>query len=460
MAKGIEMSVHARHGTKSAVSLFCLFFLLCAFSTAAAETQPQTVTLTQAIQAALQDGLDTKITGLELQAARAQYDQSVAQSSASLDGTASAGYSQGTPGRADSLAAGVSFSLPQTMTSADLTASYSITRDDFGAELSVGQTIWDGYGSPLDGGKGAASLKQSAFALRGKELAAAVSRQELISGVKQAYYALLSAQHTVAVRREALAQQQAQYERTKARAESRLATSLEVRQAEINARSAELDLAAAEAALAAGRRALSLAAGWPGDRLYTVAEAPDPVAPALDVPALVAAAMEKRIDVRRQALDAQSAAVTLALRRAARSPTVSASGSVSLATWSIGISGKIPLVDSGLSAAGVREAEIAVEQARLEAERLAETVTSEVTAAVADLKDLAARVELATARRDLSRAWYELAQTKLSLGLGSTLDVLDALVDLTEADVGLSKARSDVYLGILRLQDAVGTIEE
>ena len=120
--------------------------------------------------------------------------------------------------------------------------------------------------------------------------------------------------------------------------------------------------------------------------------------------------------MRRQALDAQSAAVTLALRRAARSPTVSASGSVSLATWSIGISGKIPLVDSGLSAAEVREAEIAVEQARLDAERLVETVTTEVTAAVADLKDLAARVELATARRDLSRAWYELAQTKLVPG--------------------------------------------
>ena len=346
------------------------------------------------------------------------------------------------------------------MTSADLTASYSITRNDLGAELSVGQTIWDGYGSPLDGGKGAASLRQSALALQGKELAAAAARQELISGVKQAYYALLSAQHTVAVRREALSQQQAQYERTKARAESRLATSLEVRQAEINSRSAELDLATAEAALAAGRRTLSLAAGWPGDRLYIVAEAPDPVAPALDIPALVAAALEKRIDVRRQALDAQSAAVTLALRKAARSPTVSASGSVSLATWSIGISGKIPLVDSGLSAAQVRETEIAVEQAQLEARQLTETVTTEVTTAVADLNDLVARVDLATARRDLARAQYELAQTKLSLGVGSTLDVLDALVDLTEADVGLSKAKSDVYLGILRLQDAVGTIEE
>ena len=154
------MSDHARRGTKAAVPLFCLFFLLCGFSPAVAETRPETVTLAQAIRAALQDGLDAKIAGLDLQTARAQYDQAAAQSSVSLDGTASAGYSKGTLGTADSLAAGISFSLPQTMTSADLTASYSITRDDFGAELSVGQTIWDGTGSPLDGGKGAASLRR------------------------------------------------------------------------------------------------------------------------------------------------------------------------------------------------------------------------------------------------------------------------------------------------------------
>ena len=189
------------------------------------------------------------------------------------------------------------------MTTADVSASYSITRDDLGAELKVGQTIWDGYGSPIDGGKGAASLKQSALSLQVKELSAETSRQGVISKIKQAYYALLSAQHTVTVRREAFSQQQAQYERTKARAEAQLATSLELRQAEINARSAELDLAAAEAALTASRRTLSLAAGWPGDRLYTVAEAPDPVAPALDIPALVATAMEKRIDVRQQKLE-------------------------------------------------------------------------------------------------------------------------------------------------------------
>jgi outer membrane protein TolC len=434
-----------------------VFLFLSVIPSAAADNVTETVTLTQAIQAALQDGLNAKIASLTLEAARAQYDQAVAQSSSSLGGSASAGYSRD---RADSLGAGLSFSLPRTMTSADVSASYSIARNDPGVSLSVDQTIWDGYGSPLNGGKSAASLKQSSLSLQVKELAATSSRQDVISKVKQAYYALLAAQHTVAASRDALDQQQAQYERTKARAESSLATSLDVRQAEINARSAELDLTTAEAALAANRRLLSLAAGWPGDRLYTVAEAPDPVAPALDIPALVAEAMKNRVDVQQQELNAQSAAITLSLRKAAKSPTVSANGSVSLDTWSIGFSGQIPLIDSGLAAAQVRETEIANEQARLEGQQLAETVTTEVMTAVTDLKDLVARVDLATTRRDLASAQYELAQTKLGLGIGSTLDVLDALVTLTQADVSLSKAKSDVYLGILRLQDAIGTIEE
>ncbi|MCX7031942.1 MAG: TolC family protein [Spirochaetes bacterium] len=448
------MDDRLRHGARVVLPLF---LLLSAISFAVAENPTETVTLTQALQAALQGGPDAKITGLTLEAAQVQYDQAVAQSSPSLDGNASAGYSRD---KADSLGAGLSFSLPRTMTSADVSASYGITHNAFGAELRVGQTIWDGYGSPIDGGKSAASLKQSALSLQVKELSVESSRQDVISKVKQAYYALLSAQHTVTARREALSQQQAQYERTKALADNQLATSLDVRQAEINARTSELDLATSEAALTASRRTLSLAAGWPGDRLYTVAEAPDPVAPALDIAALVATAMEKRIDVRQQELNAQSAAITLALRKAAKSPTVSANGSVSLVTWSFGVSGQIPLIDSGLTAAQVRETEISNETARHQAAQLAETVTTEVTVAVTDLKDLLARAELATARRDLARARYELAQAKLGLGIGSTLDVLDALVSLTEADVSLSKTKSDVYLGILRLQDAIGTIEE
>jgi outer membrane protein TolC len=458
VAKGSGMNDRLRSLWRSIAKAAPILLLLAGTASLAfAQTTGETITLTQVLQAALAAGPDAKAAGLSLDAARAQYDQAAAQASSNLKGTASAGYS---PDRADSLGADLSFSLPRTMTSADLSGSYSITRDDLAAELRVSQTIWDGYGTPIDGGKSAASLKQSELSLRGKELASESARQNVVSTVKQAYYALLAAQHTVSARQEALNQQQAQYERTKVLADAQLATSLELQQAEINARSAELDLAEAEAGLATSRRTLSLAAGWPGDRAYTAAEAPDPVAPELDIPTLVATAMKNRVDVQQQELSAQSTAITLALRKAAKSPTVSASGSVSLDTWSVGVSGTIPIVDSGLAAAQVRETEITNEQARLEAAQLAETVTTEVTAAVTDLKDLIARADLAASRRDLAQAKHELAQTKLSLGIGSTLDALDVLVALTEADVSLAKAKSDVHLGILRLQDAVGIIEE
>jgi outer membrane protein TolC len=471
MKKGSDMSDRLRHGARGA---FPLFLLLSALSSAWAQTAPETVTLAQAIQAALQTGPDAKLAGLGLESARVQHDQAVAKAGPTLDSSPGASFSapfKNIGSWSGQVIGDLSFSLPQTMTSASLKATLDSSLQDtpplpvvretsVGLSLSVNQTIWDGYGSPIDGGKNAASMKQSDISLQSKELSAESSRQDIVSKVKQAYYALLSAQHAVTARREALSQQQAQYERTKALADNQLATGLELRQAAINVRSAELDVTAAEESLAAGRRSLSLAAGWPGDRAYVVAEAADPAAPSLDVAALVATAMEKRIDVRQQKLNEETAAITLALRKAAKSSTVNAGAIISLSSWSFRVDAKIPIVDSGLAAAQVRETEISNETSRVQAAQLVETITTEVTAAVTDLKDLLARAELAADRRDVAAAQRDLAQARLDQGVGSTLDVLAALVSLTNADVSLSKAKSDVQLGILRLQDAIGTIEE
>ena len=116
-----------RHGVRVA---FPLFLLLSALSSAWAQTAPETVSLAQAIQAALEAGPDAKLAGLSLESARVQHDQAVARSGPTLDGSASAGYRftfaepDAMPPRPASgsfpLDAGLSFSLPQTMTGADL----------------------------------------------------------------------------------------------------------------------------------------------------------------------------------------------------------------------------------------------------------------------------------------------------------------------------------------------------
>ena len=84
------MSDRSRHGVRVA---FPLFLLLSAVPFAFAQTATETVTLTQAIQAALQGGPDAKIVGLTLEAAQVQYDQAAAKASSNLNGNASAGYS-------------------------------------------------------------------------------------------------------------------------------------------------------------------------------------------------------------------------------------------------------------------------------------------------------------------------------------------------------------------------------
>ena len=70
------MSERQRRRARAALPLFLLFGVV---SLSFAETATETVTLDQALQAALQGGLDAKIAGLTLEAARAQYDQAAAQ---------------------------------------------------------------------------------------------------------------------------------------------------------------------------------------------------------------------------------------------------------------------------------------------------------------------------------------------------------------------------------------------
>ncbi len=121
------MSDRPRHGARV---VFPLFLLLGALSSAWAQTAPETVTLAQAIQAALQAGPDAKLAGLSLEvgaravrpgrgAVRADPRRQRERQLSRTDFGAMIPL-------ADSLGAGLSFSLPQTMTGATLSASYSI----------------------------------------------------------------------------------------------------------------------------------------------------------------------------------------------------------------------------------------------------------------------------------------------------------------------------------------------
>jgi outer membrane protein TolC len=326
----------------------------------------------------------------------------------------------------------------------------------------VSQTIWDGY----PGGQARASVQQAEITLRSRSLADAADRRDLALKVSQAYYAVLSAQRTLGLRQDAVAQRELEEKRALILSEGGTASALEVTQAGVNLRGARIDLQAALSALASARRTLSLLAGWQPDSDYEAGEAPDPAVPTLETPALVQEALSRRADLQQAALAVRTGEIVLALKKAQSSPAITASAGADysrgwesgtdLLTWSLAVRGSIPIVDSGLAAAQAAEASAQDQAARIAAESLAARIASEVEQKAASVRELRERAELARSSLELSRMQAELAELKFQQGAGTQMEALAASVAVSNARAALEKARSDAQLAVLELQNAVG----
>jgi outer membrane protein TolC len=473
--------VHSFHmRRRTALALVSLLILLAAAAlpvAAIANDGRETVSLAQVLEAALGQGPDIRQSELQKEISRLQYDQAKARDGLSLKGTAGANRADvladsrsETPWNprtkpSDTAQASLGLAFPLTTVSVD--ANHRITETDPLAQstslsLSISRTIWDGY----PGGQARASVQQAEIAMQSRALASESDRRDIALKVSQAYYAVLSAQRTLGLRQDAVGQREEELKKTQALYESGTAAAVELKQAEINLGTARLDLDSAGSSLRTARVKLSNLAGWPADRDYDVAEAEDPAVPSLDLAALVQTALSRRADLKQAALTVRTGEISLALKKAQSSPTISASGGATLshawdaktdlATWSLGLQGSLPIVDAGLAAAQTAEAAKQNEISRLQQVSLAASIAASVEEAAASVRDLKGRVEIARASLQVAEMKSQLAVLQFQQGTGSQLDVLTASVNLSSARASLEKAGSDAQVAVLQLQNAIG----
>jgi outer membrane protein len=433
------------------------------------------VSLEEALAAAEHSGPDARLSRVNLATSESQLAQARAQNGLGLSGTAGITRTMPNPGLGapslpvspiDTLQAGIQLTAPLS-TRIGISAGSGLpgasSSGSLGSvTLSGSSTLWDGY----PGGRARAAVKQAEIALHGAQVSDEASLKSLAYRVKQAYYSMLSAQRELAVLEDTLAIRQQELARTQGQFDRGEVTRIDVQQAQINERAAELDLQAARDSISIARERLSGLAGWPLDRQYEAAEAPDLSVPDLDAAAAVRTALARRADLRQLELSRASGELTLALRQSQAWPTVSASGSFSVdhdwpsggsaTDWSAGLEVSVPILDSGLTANQVQEAGLRNQALDIQRAQLADWIATEVRNDIFVVQDLGARAELASKSLALAQDQYELAQTQADMGVLSTLDLLDASVTLTTARVNLARSRSDAQLAVLALQDAMG----
>lgn len=449
---------------------------LLASSWAAAAEAGGLVTLAGCLEAALASGAAARRARADLALAEARYAEARAGAAPAVAGSASAGRdassltgSSAAARRAanplDTLRAGLTASGPAT--SVDLSAAQSLEESPVpvhttAVNLSARQTLWDGY----PGGRGRAALRQAELTLQAARLTEEEARRTVVADLTQAYYAVLAAQSAVQLQADTVAQRREELARVQALVELAAGSSLDLLQARVNLTGAEVELLSARDALDSARARLSSLAGWPVEREYTVAEAAELGVPKIDAAAAAAQALEQRLDLRRLRLTAAAGEIALVAKRAERSPVVSVSGGVGWLqdwtdgdgrmSWNADLSVSVPVYDAGLRVAQARQAELANESVRIQAEELTASITAEVRDAAAALRLKVAKAELARRSLELAQANYDVADLKLSAGAASPVDLLDASVKFSAARAAEMQARWDLQLAILSLQAATG----
>ncbi|HUZ18122.1 MAG TPA: TolC family protein, partial [Spirochaetia bacterium] len=247
------------------------------------------------------------------------------------------------------------------------------------------------------------------------------------------------------------------------------ASSLDVLQSQIAERSAELDLATAQNTVAQDRQKLSVLVGWPIDSGYTVATVTVPTTPTITLDYAVATALANRVELKQILLNRESDAVSLKSASIQNLPVVSVNGGASYrlywsgtgssGTWNAGVSVSLPILDGGLAAAQVSQAQSALDQLSVQEAQQKQNITIGVRGAYFSVTDAGNRLALAQQNVDQAQKQYELEKIKFTAGLASNLDVLTAFVTLTNAQVAEEAANTTLSLAVLNLQQAMGTID-
>lgn len=117
----------------------------------------------------------------------------------------------------------------------------------------------------------------------------------------------------------------------------------------------------------------------------------------------------------------------------------------------------LPIFDSGVTRARVREARQDEEQARIQYEQTLESISQEVRQAMANLTNAQQRLESATKQVQYADENLRLARLRYQAGEGILLQVTDAETLLTQARNQEVTARYDYLTSYAQLQHALGT---
>ena len=314
-----------------------------------------------------------------------------------------------------------------------------------------------------------ASLERSAkqrHESRNEEVAN--TRSQVLIEVQQAYYQALATESVRKVAQATLDLRRVTLRQVSALARSALRSTVDVSFAQVNVSQAELDFFRAENDAKASHARLSAAMGYERDQPFTVAD--EPLPPPLDpnVDALIAQALRERPDLVASRLTSESLRSFAEAEKRLRNPIITATAVAGAApirderlpqTYSAaGVNVNIPVLNGGLFKARREEAESHAAAAAKDVEDLAVQIARDVRVAWLDANDAFRRLDVTARMMAEANEALRLAQARYDHALGSIVELNQAQLDQTTAEIAAASAKYEYLSRRAALDFATGAL--
>ncbi|MCE5283368.1 MAG: TolC family protein [Deltaproteobacteria bacterium] len=340
-----------------------------------------------------------------------------------------------------------------------------------GQKGTTGTDVYNSYSSSLSLSQNIYDFGKTPTQVKIQELGRNASlsdlenaRAQVIFGVKQAYYGFLQARQSRDVNREIVSQFQQHLEQARAFFETGTKPKIDVTKAEVDLSNAKLNLLKAENAFRLALVTLNNAIGFPEAPDYTIAEQLSFQRQEVDLDATLRRAYDWRPDLQSILVKKMALEQGIELAKKGYYPSVTGNASYGWGGgdfpldrgWTFGAQVNLPIFSGYSTKYQVEEARANLEVLTANEATLRQSIYQEVKQAWLNLSEAADRITTTEVSVRQAQENLDLANGRYASGVGSPIEVTDALVAASNAKTARITALYDYKVAQASLEKATG----
>jgi len=303
------------------------------------------------------------------------------------------------------------------------------------------------------------------FSGKAEDQNALATREQVLLAIDQAFYGVLQAQAVLRVATETVANRQVVVDQVQALAKSLLKSDLDLSFAQVNLAQAKLLLLDAQNNEKGSQATLAALLDYLTPQEFDVVDdAAAPSAPPAKLDELVAQAVNSRPELQALNFQYQAEERLKTAERDSLFPTISALGAAGgtpvrdyhLSPWygAVGVNMEIPVFNGFLFSARAKEADLRSQVVERRLADLRNTIAKDVRTSWLNANTAYDRLDVTNQLLKQANLALDLAQTRYKLGLSSIVELSQAQLQQTQAEISQSQAGYEyrLALAILRYQ--------